>query len=327
MNRDMRMGNLMGVILLATILLSACAAPSASTPALAPAATPIPTLAPTATPVPTATPAPTATRVPATSAPTPTAGPTLLSKPPELILAINKPPRQTSYLAHVVYTLPEMDKVLLASELVYYNGLTVDIYYPPNYGFKAKLPFVILVHGLEEKTEFDKDMVSQMDWAKLIAASGMIAVSAQSGAAPNPASYRALEFLAANADVLGLDLTRIGFWTASSQGAPMFLMLRDKELPYRDGFRAGVFAYQHLTTDPSDWPPKFSLFVIKAGKDAYVSGSAMDKFVARARSIGLPTEYVEVADAPHGFDTIKNTQAAKDAIRHALEFFKAKLLK
>ena len=327
MNRDMRMGNLMGAILLATILLSACAAPSASTPTLEPTVKPIPTLAPTATPVPTAMPAPTATRVPATSAPTPTAGPTLLSKPPELIPAINKPPRQTSYLANVVYTLPEMDKVLLASELVYYNGLTMDIYYPPNYSFKAKLPFVVLVHGLAEKSEFDKDMVQHIDWAKLIAASGMIAVSAQSGAVPNQASYRAMEFLAANVDVLGLDLTRIGFWACSSQGAPMFLMLRDKELPYRDGFRAGVFAYLNLTTDPSDWPQKLSIFVIKAGDDASISGSDMDKFVSRARSRGISTEYVTVAGAPHGFDTIRNTQAAKDAVRRSLEFFKSKLLK
>ena len=169
-------------------------------------------------------------------------------------------------------------------------------------------------------------MVQHIDWAKLIAASGMIAVSAQSGVVPNQASYRALEFLAANADVLGLDLTRIGFWACSSQGTPMFLMLRDKELPYRDGFRAGVFAYQHLTTDPSDWPQKLSLFVIKAGDDAYVSGSAMDRFVSRARSKGISTEYVELAGAPHGFDTYQNKPAAKDAIQHALEFFKAKLL-
>ena len=269
------------------------------------------------------TPAPTATL----PAPTPTAGPTRLSKPPELILAINKPFRPTLYINRVVYTLPEMDQALLASELAYYDNLTVDIYYPPNYRSSAKLPFVILSHGLAERGEFDKDMVQHINWAKLIAASGIIAVSAQSGTEPVKNSYRVLEFLAANADVLGLDLTRIGFWACSSQGGPMFIMLRDKELPYRDGFRAAVFSYLDLRTDPRDWPKNLSLFVIKAGGDTSISGAAMDQFVSRARSSGLPTEYVELAGAPHGFDVYENSQAAKDVIQRALEFFKAKLLK
>jgi len=300
MNSHLRIGTSMGLILVATMLLSACGTSLAPTPTLEPTATPVPT---------------------------PNVGLARLTKPPKLILATNKPVRRTSGQDHVIYTLPEMDKVFLASELAYFNDLTVDIYYPPNYHFEAKLPIVILSHGLKETNEFYKDGYQHIDWAKLIAASGMIAVSAQGGTEQTTNSYHVLEFLAANADVLGIDLTRIGFWACSAQGGPVFKALGDKELPYRDGFRAAVFIYLGLAqVDPSNWPQKLSLFVVKAGSDRTVSGMVMDNFVSQARSSNILTEYTELAGAPHAFDIYQNTQDSKDVIRRALEFFKGKLL-
>jgi dienelactone hydrolase len=220
-----------------------------------------------------------------------------------------------------------MDKVLLASELAYYNDLTVDIYYPPDHRFETKLPIVILSHGFQETDEFDKDMASQIDWAKLMAASGMIAISAQAGQAPTQNSYRVFDFLAANADFLGIDLTRIGFWAASGEGEPAFKALEDKELPYRDGFRAAVFLYLDLSSaTPSNWPQSLSLFVVKAGADKGIDPSAMDNFVSQARSSNIPTEYIELAGAPHAFDVNMFSQDTRDVIQQALEFFKGKLL-
>ena len=221
-----------------------------------------------------------------------------------------------------------MDNVLLASELVYFENLTVDIYYPPNYNFEAKLPIVILSHGFQEgPAEADKDIVSHMDWAKLIAASGMIAISAQAGLSPLHNSYHVLEFLTANADKLGVDLTRIGYWACSGQGDPVFQTLKNQKLPYRDAVKAAVFLYLDFTSaDPSTWPQTLSLFVVKAGSDQYISGSKMDKFVSRAISNNIPTEYMELADAPHGFDVFVDTQASKDIIQKSLEFLKNKLL-
>jgi dienelactone hydrolase len=204
----------------------------------------------------------------------------------------------------------------------------VDIYYPPNYRFETKLPIVILSHGFQETNEFDKDMPQHMDWAKLIAASGIIAISAQAGGAPIQNSYRVFDFLAANADFLGIDLTRIGFWACSGQGGPVFKALGDKELPYRDGFRAAVFIYLDLRpATPSNWPQSLSLFVVKVGGDPNISNRIMDNFVSQARSSNIPTEYIELAGATHAFDVRQNTQANKDVIQQALEFFKSKLLK
>jgi acetyl esterase/lipase len=298
MNNRLHINSLVKFVLMATILLSACATPPASTPTL----------------------------TPATNTPPPV-GISLLSKSPELILAVNKPERKTSWPGNVVYTMPETDKVLLASELTYYNDLKIDVYYPPSYNFDAKLPIVILAHGFQETDEYDKDMPSHMDWAKLIAASGMIAVSAQAGSAPVENSYRVLDFLAANADVLGLDLTRIGVWACSGQGGPAFKALQDEKLPYRDAFKVAVFTYLDFNTaDPNVWPQNLSQFVVKAGRDQNIPGETIDNFVNQARASKIPTEYIELADAPHAFDVLQNTQASKDTIQQALQFFRDKLL-
>jgi dienelactone hydrolase len=310
MNNRLHVNSLVKIVLMATFLLSACAVPSVSTPTLKPTTVPVPGT----------------TSIPVTNTPPPV-GTSLLSKSPELILASNKPERKTSWPGNVVYAMPEMDKVLLASELTYCNDLKVDVYYPPGYNFDAKLPIVILTHGFQETDEYDKDMPQHMDWAKLIAASGMIAVSAQAGSTPMENSYRVLDFLATNADFLGLDLTRIGFWACSGQGKPAFKALQDKNLPYRNAFKAAVFTYLDFNSaDPSTWPQNLSQFVVKAGRDQNIPGETIDHFVDQARASKIPTEYIELADAPHAFDVLQNTQASKDTIQQALQFLKDKLL-
>ncbi len=280
MNGRFSIGSLLCVILLATMLSSACATTLTSTPTLEPTATQVPP--PTSTP----TLEPTATQVPPpTAIPSPTAiSVHLLSKSPELILVTNKPYRYSSVPDNLVYAMPGMDKVLLANELQYYDDLIVDIYYPPGYKFETKLPVVILSHGLTDvaPNDLDKDMGSHMDWAKLIAVSGMIAVSAQAGYKPVENSYHVFDFLAANADLLGLDLSRIGFWAGSGQGIPVFWALQDKDNPNRDAFKAAVFPYLNFDfADPSAWPKNISLFVVKAGQDKNISGIRYGQFCSR----------------------------------------------
>jgi hypothetical protein len=302
---------------------------------LEPTETPVPStptsIPPTITPTPVP---PTQTPIPPTITPTPIVI-SVLSKSPELILASDMPKRPTSLPRHVVYTLPDMDQVLVAHELVFYtpenplrDALAVDIYYPPNYQFGTKLPIVILSHGFGDvPNDLDKDLWQHKDWAKLIAASGMIAVSAQAGMEPVKNSYRLLEFLAENEDFLGVDLSRIGFWACSGQGWPVFDALKDKNSPYRDAFKAAAFYYLDLIgVDPSTWPPNLSLFVVRAGKDEAMSSDAMDNVVSKARSINMPVEYIVLEDAPHGFDVFQDNQVNKDTVQQTLEFFKSNLL-
>ena len=294
-------------ILIAVMVFSACTTVPSSTPTIQPTATSIPT--------------------PTVPTPTPTPEIAKLSKPPELILANDKPFEQAGW-PNVIYTIPETDEVLLASELPFCNDLKADIYYPPNYNFESRLPVVIFSVGFADVAgTFDKDMTGFVDWAKLIAASGMIGVAAQAGSTPDITLFCLLDFLAANADQLGVDMTRIGFMAWSSQGGPAFAALADQTLPYRSGFKAAAFLYLDFAfAEPAQWPEKLSLFVVKAGKDKNISGTKMDNFVEKARSSNIPTEYIELPNAPHGFDSMQNTQTNKDVIVKILEFFKSTLL-
>ncbi len=332
MNRRRHLTHVMGVGVAAAVL-AACAAPIASTPT-AQMATVVVTVSPPTT-RPTRPPATATVATPArrtTAPPTATDLPTempivQLSSSPALIPVDQKPLRATSFPGNVVYTLPDMDDVLLASELPYAGALSVDLYYPSGYDFKTPRPVVILSHGFVEATEFDKDIPSHIDWAKLIAASGMIAVSAQAGQEPTTAALALIDYLAVNAKLLGLDLSRIGFWACSAQGEPTFKTLETSGLVVRDGFRAAVFTYVDFTAaDPAAWPTGMSLMVVKAGKDEYISGDSIDQFVKTAEAAGLQVDFVELPDALHAFDIRQDTTFSKETVAQALTFLKTALL-
>ncbi len=253
-----------------------------------------------------------------------------LSKAPELKPAINKPSRPTDYPQHVVYSLPDVDRVLLASELPFATensiNLFVDIYYPPDHQFKPKLPVVILVRGFSDTSvHSDKDMQQAIDWAKLIAASGMIVAVAQAGRIPMLTNDCLLDYLVCNAELLGIDASRIGFWGISAQGTPASYHAFAYS-PYRDNFRVGVFLYPRLSSAPSSWPKNLSLFVVKAGKDNIIPDPTIDAYVKAARASNVPVVYTTLPDAVHGFDVYQDSPFSKKTVREALEFFKSRLL-
>ena len=290
-------------------------------PACVPPAAPI---APTNSPLPPPTSTP---DVPKNTS-TPNAS-VILSKSPALIPAKDRPVREGMHFDFeakgntVVYTLPEMDSVLLASELSYFKTVKVDIYYPPNYKFEKKLPVVIQTHGTTETYSFDNDNLIQISQAKLIAASGMIVISAQASRDPLLNFYHLLDFLAVNADRIGIDINNIGFWDTVFAGGPMLTALQNKGLAFRGNFKAGVMLSPQVTVlaNPADFPPGFSLFVVNANIGARPETEA---FVDQARASNLPVEYIELGEAPF-FYIDDNSQTSKDTVQKALEFLKSRL--
>lgn len=332
---------LMGI----TLIGAACTPASTVTPTSAPTAV----LEPTATsiPIPTTLPVPTATAAPssgpsnalvmaatydaatrAAAGPTPTNIPFLLSKPPDLILAADRPVRQTVLPQHLKYLLPDMDRVLLASELMFWSKgnvhLLTDIYYPPDYDFTAKLPVVILVHDSLDATE-SKDFQEQIDAAELLALSGLIAVSAQAGPSPYLSFDYLLEYLNTNADQLGIDMSRIGFFGTSYDVAPA-ASHGFEDSPYRDSFKAAAFLCPQLGGVPKSWPENLSLFIVGANSDEYISVATTLGYVSAALTNNVPVEYITVPYAKHRFYIYQDLQASQDVIQQMLEFLKNQLL-
>jgi len=143
----------------------------------------------------------------------------------------------------VLYTLPGMDSVQVRTGVEYHRAsdgpLTMDLYYPAlpvgspeglRYGPRREagtaLPAVIFVTGYPDPGTrrmlgcAAREMGSYVSWARLIAASGMVAIAYENA---QPADVTAVfEYVGTNAAALGIDAARVGIWSCSGSG-PMGL--------------------------------------------------------------------------------------------------------
>src|SRR5262249_15312379 len=132
----------------------------------------------------------------------------------------------------VVYRLPGMDAVHVRRDEHYRtdsDAHTMDLYYPADSTPGARLPAVVIVTGFPgagvEKVfgcTF-KDMGSTTSWARLIAASGMIAI-AYTNRDPVVDVQAVLDHVRRHATALAIDGNRVGVW-ASSGNVPLALWL------------------------------------------------------------------------------------------------------
>ena len=85
---------------------------------------------------------------------------------------------QDVFVRPIVYQIPEMAKVQVKEKIEFRKvndtSLTMDVYYPPGFDKKKNLPVVIFNNGVGSM-DIPRWRVYQ-DWARLIAANGMIAM-------------------------------------------------------------------------------------------------------------------------------------------------------
>lgn len=316
------MRNIIIGIVISGLVIAGCA----PAPTVAPTASSAPPTAAPPTVVPPTAAQPTV-KPPAAASETPPA----LSARPTLAPATTKLARTDAWTDHVVLTIPGMDQTQIAANVPFWSkygiNMLMDVYYPPGYKFESQLPVVILVQGFTDSggdNLAEKDFQFEVDWAKLIAASGMIAVAPQAYQEPVETLTHAMDFMNANSNQLGIDMSRIGFWGADGESWPANIMFMRS--PYRDNFRAAAFLYADLGAIPSSWPSNLSLYVIKAGKGDAAANQASDKFVAAAQAGKVPVTYVTLTDSEMGFDIVQNDQTSKDAIQAVLDYLKNTLL-
>ena len=99
------------------------------------------------------------------------------ARPPENLITAADRRQQAFDSDWVVYTLPEMDRVSVAN-ITYKEGLTMDVYYPPDFSFRSRLPAVVFVNsGIRHFGGDFRDQGQQISWGQLTAASGLIAIT------------------------------------------------------------------------------------------------------------------------------------------------------
>jgi len=255
----------------------------------------------------------------------------------------------------VVYEMPGMDDVTVRKDHEFGaagSGSSMDVYYPSRPEDGVLTPVVIIVAGYPDAGvarvfgRSFKEMGSSVSWAKLIAASGLAAIT-YSNVEPEADLDALLAHLRRNAENLGVDGNTIGLW-ASSGNVPLALS------PLMQGgtecLKCAVLCYGYTLDVPgahgvAEAAAKFGfanpaagksvtdlrrdvpLFLARAGQDQFPHLNEMlDRFVAGALTCNLPVTLVNHPQGPHAFDLLQNTEPSREVIRQILAFLRFHLL-
>jgi len=253
----------------------------------------------------------------------------------------------------VVYQMPGMSEVIIQTNIEYRTTdagtLTMDVYAPPR---TAKAPAVVIVAGYPDPgfqkmvgCKF-KELGSSVSWAKLMAASGLKAIT-YTNRQPAEDLTALLEHVRRSSSSLGIDENRIGLW-ASSGNVPLALSaLIEKNRSY---LKCAAFCYGYMmdldgSTSVAEMSPKFGfvnpcagktigdlpantpIFVARAGKDETpLLNETMDRFLGKALASNLPLTIVNHHSGPHAFDIYDDSNTSREIIKQILAFLRFQLL-
>jgi acetyl esterase/lipase len=252
-------------------------------------------------------------------------------------------PRNPMTLKPVVLELPGMHEVSVRTDIDA-GGPTLDVYSPPD--SSGPRPAVVFVSGYPDPG-FEmmlgcklKDMASYVSWARLVAASGMVAVTYANRQPEDVALV--MRHLRANAGTLGIDPDRIAV-CAFSGNAPtaLSLLLRDAEVPVAcavlgygytldlegathvaDAAKRFYFATPAAGKSIDDLRADVPLFLVRAGRDDAGLNTALDRFVGAALSRNWPITVTNYATAPHAFDIVDDSEPSRELMRQMLGFLR-----
>lgn len=225
----------------------------------------------------------------------------------------------------VVYRLPGMDDANVKRDVAYKtaNGveLKMDVYYPAGMKSDARLPLVIFINGVgdppDERMKV-KDWGQYTCWPKLIAASGLIAISYETRTAdPNADTQELIEYVRKNAASLKVDENSICLWSCSANvrvGLPLVMQAERKYI------RCAV-VYYGAAAVPSmrnDVP----IFMARAGRDMTNLNAGIDNFVRASLAEDVPVTLVNYVNGRHAFDLIDDTDESREVIKQTLGFIK-----
>lgn len=237
-----------------------------------------------------------------------------------------QPQRQDPGKIPVVYTMPGTDKVTAQRDITFKTAegvaLKMDVYYPPNAQTgAAKLPAVIFVNGVGIPGL--KDWQVYVDWAKLVAASGMIAINHQSRQTEAMADAAdLLNYVRSNAATLKVDENKIGIWSCSANVRVALPLTMREDRKY---IRTAVFYYGIM--DAPQMRFDVPMLVARAGQDVPNINGTIDAFVTRAIAQDAPLTFINYVEGQHAFDIFDNNDETRQIVRQTLDFLKFHLMK
>ncbi|MDX1561903.1 MAG: alpha/beta hydrolase [Gammaproteobacteria bacterium] len=250
----------------------------------------------------------------------------------------------------VVLEIPGMDRVRVRKNVNYKThesvALGLDVYSPPN--ADGPLPAVLFVIGYSDSAAAAlsdsklKEWGAYVSWGQLVAASGFVGVT-YSTSEPIEDAKAALEFVREHAAELNVDPARIGIWAISGNGPAALSLLASNAAKLKfavllntymldldgDSTVAGMaknfgFSIPTAAVTVDDLDSGTPMLVVRSGLDEVPGlNTALDRFVARAIEANCAITVINLPDAPHGFDTLHDTDESRNVIRQVLAFMKA----
>ena len=267
----------------------------------------------------------------------------------------NTPPNPMTTM-RVVYDMPGTADVSVRQHVAFPGadggGLAMDVYRPAGTPTGARVPAVVIVSGYPD-AGFErmlgcrfKDMESSRSWGRLLAASGMTAIT-YTNREPVADLQALMAHLRQHAAVLCIDEARLGVW-ASSGNVPLALSLL---MDASSGVSCAAFCYGYMLdlegatgvadaaaqfrfANPcagksvADLPAGRPILLAKAGQDQMPGlNASIDQFIAAARAANGPVTLATHPTGPHAFDLVDDSDASRDVIRQVLAFLRAHLVK
>lgn len=216
--------------------------------------------------------------------------------------------------------LPAAGEVTIQKDVVYRTdgaaSLAYDLYRPAK--ISAVVPVVIFVNGIG--APWMRGHVQYTGWARAVTARGLAGVTMDSREATVDDDVRALiAHLAANANPMGLDVSRVALWSCSAnvrRGLPLAQSLGAS-------IRSAVVYYgaAEQPTYRRDLPVLF----VRAGQDGASLNRGLEAMIAKALADNAPAEMINVAAGVHGFDVRDDTEATRATIAGTLDFLEKTL--
>lgn len=246
----------------------------------------------------------------------------------------------------VVHTVPGADAVTVERDRPFTADPappTFDLYRPP--AAAAPCPAVIFVSGypasgLAQLTRTSlKDWASYVGWARMIAASGIAAITYTGRTADDASTL--IRYLRSHADALGLDPSRIGVWACSGHvPAALGVIAHDQPacaallygyLLDLDGARhvadaAAQFGFAVPPVTLAELPRALPILVVRAGRDAMPGlEPTLQRFVAAAHQREMAVSLLDHPTGPHAFDLVDDTPETRAVIDGVLAFLRRSL--
>jgi hypothetical protein len=256
----------------------------------------------------------------------------------------------------VALELPGMDNVIVKKDIPYIktqdSSLKMDLYYPPNFDFKSKIPTVVFIFGYTNEGQL-KTAKHQLrtwspytSWCKVVAASGMAAVVYET-INPENDLKSLLQYINSNTDKLNIDVNKIAAYSCSANTPValsnilnsannsfkcaaiyygIFLDTDFKYLSVIDTLSKNMGFIPSRLPESTTWRKDKPLLIVHVGKDFVPNtDESLTGFTYKAINQKVPFTLIHYATGIHGFDIYTDNEETKQIIRTTLEFWKFNL--